>query len=503
MPTLADVAKKFYQNYIGPTKDELSKGRKELDIKHPENEPPERVVGGFGTKALNVKKCQEVADQVPLFMKAARKKSRDSIRSWFRLEPYDKSSKPIETEMALLRAFEKRTHFKQKFEQAREAAYVSGNGYLLITFTKDADTKIYDPPKPGSCPFSVSVLDSKYIKELDYCQEPSNMTAKYKKLKIRHFHYVNDSVSEDYWIHPDRILHIPNDPTPGKNLGKSKVNLLRNIIKSTINVDIACGEILAWFAHGSYDIEEEGLDDNGRKYWEAVVKKHPGAYIHDETVKIQSVDPKAIDPKPFYDYLVLKIAGAFMMPMHVLTGIQVGKVTGAEVGMGDYVKDVKDDQDFVCTPLIEDLYSKILKANGKKWKYDIIWNAIYIDELAEAEILLKRIEAATLAMNGQRGAGGFINAKEARQIFNRGQIELADEVPKDIPKPLATPPNERAGNDDDDDDDEKPKKKDEGLYKIQLDEATMAMIEKQKIQAAKEKKIGKQILEEQDATDKS
>jgi len=493
MKTLGDMAKSFYKNYIAPTKDDLKKGRKELNIQYPPNAPPENVQGRIGTKQLSVAKCQSTAEQLPLFMKAARKKSRDSIRSWFLLETYDRKSKPVSVDVEILRNFEKRTQFKAKIEQAREASFVSGNGYLLITFDKDDVVKIEDAPAENAVPWEVAVLDSSKITGLEYYNEY------YKKRKVLHFHYQDNETGDDYFIHPDRILHIPNDPQPGKRLGRSKVNLLRNVIKSTVNIDIACGEILSWFAHGNYDIKEEGLNENRRKFWEKICKLHPGAFIHDERTDITAVDPKAIDPKPFYDYMVLKIAGGFMMPMHVLTGIQVGKVTGAEVGMGDYVKDVKDDQDFVLTPLIERFYVKLLKAHGRAWKYDLVWNPIYIDELAEAEIMHKRVEAATLAMNGQRGAGGFINQVEARRIFNDGQIELeAENVPKDIPKPQVTPPNEKVKDSDDKDDEDE-----NNAYKEQLDAVELAMIKKRKLQAFKEKELGEKILKEQDDNNKS
>ena len=259
-----------------------------------------------------------------------------------------------------------------------------------------------------------------------------------------------------------------------------------------INVDISCGEILAWFAHGAYDIEDMDLDEDRIRMWEKVVKKHPGAYMHNDRTKIKAVNPVAIDPKPFYEYLVLKVASAFRMPTHVLTGIQVGKVTGAEVGMGDYVKDVKDDQDLMYTPLIETLYERILEAKGRKWKYHIVWNAIYIDELAEATILHKRVEAATLAMNGQRGAGGFINQKEARTVFNKGQIQLdAENVPTDIPEPQQ-PQAPSGAKPADDGDDEDSSNEVKSLYQFQLDVSQKAMIKKRKLQAKREKILGKE-----------
>jgi len=497
--TLGDRAIDFYRNYIAPSKEDIEKGKKEEKLSTPPDSLSDKKES-FGTKKLSMAKCRKTANQSPLFMKGARKKAMDSIRAWFILETKNQKTTPVEQDLNILDTFEKRTQFKMKWYEARVASFVYGDGYLLITFENDENTDLHDPPAKRTvgkgkdqktipaCPWKVRVLNSEFIKEIDYY--PKNVEY-YKKIFTKHFHYEDTKNNADYWIHPDRIIHITCDKLPNNPFGNSKVNLLRNIIKSMINIDIASGEILAWFAHGAYDIKEDGLDDNRRQFWEKIAKQHPGAWIHDETADIKAINPQAIDPKPFYEYIVLKTASAFRMPTHILTGIQVGKVTGAEVGMGDYVKDIKDDQDLMYTPLIETLYETILKAKDRKWKYNLVWNAIYIDELAEAEIMHKRVEAATLALNGQRGAGGFINKKEARLMYNKGQIELdAENIPTDIPKPPAPPkPPQDSDNDDDDKD---------NAYTRQLDDATKAMIKKRKLQAANEKKLGDEIIEEQD-----
>jgi len=127
--------------------------------------------------------------------------------------------------------------------------------------------------------------------------------------------------------------------------------------------------------------------------------------------------------------VTLNIAAAIIMPTHLLTGIQVGRVTGAEIGFADYYRDVKDIQELEDTPLIETLYKSILENSGRVWKYSLKWNQIYVDELAEAEIMEKRVNAAEKAFNG-----GFVDQKEARIMFNKGQIEL-DEAKKINQKP--------------------------------------------------------------------
>jgi len=496
MATIGDHLRSAWKNYVAPTAEDIKVGKKELNLVSPPDGNPE-YKHSFLKRALTMAECRNTALQCPLFMKGARKKSMDSIRAWFEIVSQNQQTLPVKADLTLIKNFERRTQFISKWLDARIASLIYGDGYLLITYENDEKTKLHDPPTKVEvnkelvyvAPWKVRVLNSEHIKEIDFFPAQKE---KYTKLFTKHFHYEDAENNKDYWIHPDRIIHLTVDKLPHKEFGNSKINLLRNIVKSMINVDISCGEILSWFAHGTFDIEDEELDDERRKKWEDIAKQHPGAWIHNDRSKIKAVAPTAIDPKSFYEYLVLKVASAFRMPTHVLTGIQVGKVTGAEVGMGDYVKDVKDDQDLLYTPLIEILYERILRAKGRKWKYNLLWNAIYIDELAEAEILLKKVEAATLAMNGQRGAGGFINKKEARTVFNKGQIALDTEnIPTDIPKPV-TPgaPQETA---------DEAEEGAQNLYDYQLSVSQKAMIEKRKLQAAIEKKLG----EEQDGNTKS
>ncbi len=496
MATIGDKLRSVWKNYLAPTAEEIKVGKKELNLQYPADGSPE-YKHPWLKKELTMAECRETAQQCPLFMKGARKKAMDSLRAWFEVQSTNSKTVPVSADLNILKAFERRTQFVSKYLEARIASFVYGDGYLLITYENDEETELHDPPTKIEvndklvyvAPWKVQVLNSEYIPEIDFYPAEK---AKYAKLFTKHFHFVDTKDGHDYWIHPDRIIHLTANKLSFKEFGNSTVNLLRNIIKSMINVDISCGEILAWFAHGAYDIEDMDLDEDRIRMWEKVVKKHPGAYMHNDRTKIKAVNPVAIDPKPFYEYLVLKVASAFRMPTHVLTGIQVGKVTGAEVGMGDYVKDVKDDQDLMYTPLIETLYERILEAKGRKWKYHIVWNAIYIDELAEATILHKRVEAATLAMNGQRGAGGFINQKEARTVFNKGQIQLdAENVPTDIPEPQQ-PQAPSGAKPADDGDDEDSSNEVKSLYQFQLDVSQKAMIKKRKLQAKREKILGKE-----------
>jgi hypothetical protein len=149
-------------------------------------------------------------------------------------------------------------------------------------------------------------------------------------------------------------------------------------------------------------------------------------------------NPTAINPKPFYDYVILNIAAVLNMPTHVLTGIQTGRVTGSEIGFADYYRDVRDEQQLIFEPLLVDLYSRILKAKGRRFKYVLRWNEIYVDEGMEVEQLVKKIDAAEKALTG-----GFITKQEARKILNDGQIIVDPEDVSQLKDTDREPPFDR------------------------------------------------------------
>jgi hypothetical protein len=482
MRTLGDLAKGFYKNYVAPTREQIVKEKKELELLNPLGATNETKTN-WGTDILTPDKLFKTATQCPLFMKGARKKAMDSVRTWFNIISLQDKGKVFAEDEKLIQDFETRSQIQYKWSLARISSFIYGDGYLIISFSGDKTETTIEPPTEGSYPWNVRLLDSEDIDEIGYPDES------YRKKIIKYYHF--KKAGEDKWIHPDRILHIPNDEVAGKMFGTSTVNLLRNIIKSKINVDIACGEILAWFAHGVYDVTQEGCKNKEREMWEKILSKHPSALVHDETSTLQSINPQAINPTPFYNYLITNIAAAFRMPKHILEGIEVGRVTGAEVGYSDYYKDVKDDQDLIYSPLLINLYKRILEGQKRTWRYSIEWNPVYIDELAEATIGLTRTQVAVAAKGS-----GFITDKEAREIFNKGAIILdPDFTPPLKPVPDINPPeNPNPSPHSDNDGDEK----NNDLIKGGLDREEKAMIKRLKEQIEKERKLGEEILSEQE-----
>jgi hypothetical protein len=421
--TAGDVLINFFEKYIKPTPS------KETAMVAPKWNYGE-IYKEQDDNTLTPTKRREYAHKCPLFMKGVNKKAHDSTRAWFHLET-DNGTAPLKIDVAALAAFEKRSNYRALVARAISDAYIYGDGFLLIQFDDlDNGVSLSQEPAEGAEPRTVILISPEFITSIDYISEAN------KKKDL--FHYVyNDGSGTRYAIHPDRIQHFKMDPVSNSKFGLSKIDLLRNTIKSSEHVDVAVGRVLAWNSHGLLDIQAHDLSPDDREKIDAVAKTHPSVWTHDpEDFEIEVIHPQAIDPEPFMNHLILNIASALVMPVHVLTGIQVGRVTGAEIGFADYYRDIKDMQDLNLTPLIESLYQRIIEARGRAWKYYIVWDTVYVDEMAEASIMEKRATFTATAVNA-----GIISVEEARRMMNQGMVEI---------DPMITPePREPVGPEND------------------------------------------------------
>jgi len=263
---------------------------------------------------------------------------------------------------------------------------------------------------------------------------------KNKKDNILYWVYKENINSDEKYVHPERIVPVIKDKLPHSSFGTSRVDVLANVLKSKLNSDVTSGEILNWFGKGILDWTITDMDDEQEKSMIKTAKAHPDTYIHDQDYSLEVKNPTRIDPKPFYEYFYANIAACLEMPVHMLIGQQIGNVTGSEVGISDYYRDVENNQKLIFSPIVEDIYTRVLKSRNKTWRYFLDWNPIFVDELSEAKIVQTRTYSVVQLFNA-----GIIDAKEARGMLNEGAIVLdVDKVPKkerDIPVIPITDPN--------------------------------------------------------------
>jgi len=428
MKTVGDRVSDFLTNYIRTTKKEMQKNSEEDDIFLPTEYTEE-------TKKINIDnltpiKRRELAIQSSLFMKGIHKKSMDTFRAWFEIQKHNGSKAP-EAVLLKIRRFDRRANTKKKFYLARVCAEAYGDGFVLITYLKDniGDKFLQTEPPSDAEPWDLKVLNSENITEERYLPNDTD------KIGPLYFFYRNMKTGEEKYINKKRILHYKNTEFPNSIFGIAKTDILINILKANSEVEISTGEILKWFSHGIISLTKQGMTREERKKALKLLETHPNAYAFNEKYTLDITQASAINPVEFYNFIVLSIASALNMPTQVLKGVEVGRVTGAEIGYADYYRDIADEQDLIVTPLLIELYSQLFHSDERLFDYDLVWNIIYIDEMAEAELLGKRVAGAANAR-----ASKLITLKEARQMISKGQIELDENlIPDDFPEPNPQP----------------------------------------------------------------
>jgi hypothetical protein len=489
--TLGDRIYNFNTKYIKKSPQQVEKAKEVKTIEDDFALPPEYVSARSKFSGdLTPEKRRELALQSSLFMKGIIKKNSDTFRAWFKLKR-DDGVKVTSEDLILVRDFENRTQIKRKFKVAGMCSDIWGDGYLLIKFMEDeVPNKLMGEVPEGALPLDLIILNPENITEIKYNESKTQL----------YYHYVNTKKNEDKLIHPDRLIHIKTLDLPFDFFGVSKVDILRNILISSADIDIATGEILKWFSHGTQVLTKQGMQKNERTKALELLKEHPNFFAFSEKYKLEVIAPTAINPTPFYEHVSEAIAAALIIPRQVLLGVEIGRVTGAEIGFADYYRDIKDNQELIYTPHLSRLYDLLAKANGRDFsKYDIVWEVTYIDEMAEAELLGKRTAAA---VNARSSNPPLVTLKEARRMLNEGQVELDPEVEPESEKVNELPPRIPQ-------EPERPTPPDR-LIKPVIRENTseerdmiQALRDLREIQAKKEKELGKQIIKEWDEEEKN
>jgi len=368
---------------------------------------------------------RKLALSVPLFWKGVQKKSFDIFRSWIFFDPVGDREKPSLVDMKIINNFERRTNILQKMALGFINAYVYGDGFILISFLgeKTSQDLSIEPPEDAE-PIQLTLLDSEHINEM-------KVLDRNKISRLKHYHYNHPEEGMDFFIHPDRLIHLKTDFLPFSNFGISKVDIARKILNSMVEVDIAVGDLLKWFAHGFLHWSKSPLSPNERKAMEKVLEQHPYAIVDDKNdYSLEVHNPTAIQPKEFFDWLILKISAVLVMPTHILTGVQIGKTTGAEVGYSDYRKDIQDIQDIIISPHLYRLYTMLFNAHDRKFNYHIKWVETYVDEMSEANIMFKRASIVERLWKT-----GTADRPELRKIMNDGYIVLEPDLVPDMVDP--------------------------------------------------------------------
>ena len=439
MSTLLDNVDVFLAKYIRKAKAVKLPNKVEDDLPFKASdfsEKSDKFAMIVDDKVLTQRLRRNMALSTPFYMKGLKKKSRDTFRAGWEFRRSKDNKAPSRVELDILQRFNDRVNIKNFMTSMKQDAHVYGDGFCLMVFINDQDIRkprLHASLREGAEPFQLKRLNPEHIVKRRYYNK------EYQNLNIKHYVYADEEAGgSKVFIHPDRVLHFKETDFAFSSFGVSDMDMLRNIISSGADVDIATGNILRWFSYGIVEWTKEGLKPNERKEMLKFASKHPHTFVGNEKYKLAIHNPTAIDPQPFYDYLIMSIAAILVMPSHVLKGLGDGEKSGAEIGYSDYYKDIYDSQELIYKPQLRKLYELLFKSSNRIFDYNIIFNPVYVGELAEAEVDGKR---AATAVNLK--ASAIVDTEEARRMYNEGHIyldptkEIKVEKVEDSKEPIA------------------------------------------------------------------
>jgi len=386
----------------------------------------------IGKQKLNSELCRKMALTSPLFCKGVWKKSMDTFRAGVFINK--EGNEPKGMQKVWIDSFNKRNNIYSLLKSMKICNHIYGFAPVYIRYAEEISSneiKHDSPVEDAYEPFKIYLLDPEKVKKFEYKNKY------WKNRGVHHLLYITSSGKEVY-IHPDRFRLVSEKKLPFSMFGISDVAILRHIIDSNADIDVAMGKILKWFGYGKIEWRKVGADKDDKQWMKKVMENHPDVITSDMDYELKVHNPEAIDPKPFYDYITMCIAAVLIMPTHILTGVRVGRVTGAEAGYSDYHKDISDVQALVYTPFLTELYQMIFTANstGKNkyiFDYTLEWNPTYVNEMAEAELMIKRADVVEKLLG--KNHGPIIELDEAREIMKRGFIKFDKEASSlDLPK---------------------------------------------------------------------
>ena len=374
------------------------------------------------TSSISLKGLRLIAMKEPLVRKAIYKKIRDTFKNWFTIKPVDSDGKVDPIDLKIIQDFDKKARFPYRLFISGVCANIYGTGFIEKIYREHGNTKASNKPSATAKLVNLENLNSENIKKRKKSNKKGDKT----------LYPVYSKMGDEILIHPDRLEIVRIDWLPGSFLGVSTIDVLSNILQSKMTADKASGDFVDWISKGLIDVTIDGCDDTQEKKAKEVLKKHPSYLIHDEETTVNVHSPQRIDLNSFFEYFYVNIAAGLEMPKHILTGSDMGNVTGTEVGISAYYSDIENIQRLVFTPIIENIYTELLKSHGRTWKYIIDWNPIFVDELSEAKILQSRSYSAVESKNSN-----IISVEEARKILSEGVVDL--DIKKIPEKPDVNP----------------------------------------------------------------
>jgi hypothetical protein len=248
-----------------------------------------------------------------------------------------------------------------------------------------------------------------------------------------------DQLFVEYWIykqgskripiHYTRLEHFAFHLNGDDPFGMSIIEIASRAVKALINATKSLDDNLQMFGHPFPVIKT--TDNTNKKQVEdaynalqALAKKElKVGFAGFKDSMFDLLNPSVPNPEQTLQHFYIEIAAALEMPMLLLTGSQMSKLTGNEIELNDYYKGINSVQEIFLSPVFNKIFKFLI---GDRWQYQIYWNPLFVDETSEIEnksILMEKV--------GMLYTSGIVDVGEARQLLREYDINIPENMELD------------------------------------------------------------------------
>jgi hypothetical protein len=387
----------------------------------------------------------------PIVFKGINKKARDMIFSGFEIDcPLDGVDIPEKTEQDIKDFLNKQQIEKKMFETVREALY-RRDGWFEYVCAGNKDPKL---PLNGKL-LDIVKVDTKTITGWKYKEDEKGN----KKGIVEY--WIQTINGKKTLIHASRLEHIQFFPQPDGEFGMSATEIASRAIAADNNATKALGDNLDMFGHPfptintTDNVNIKQVDDAYKALGKLKKKGLKVGFAGLKDTKFGLLNPANPSPEPSLKHFYIELAAALEMPMLLLTGSQMSKLTGNEIELDDYYKSIKSYQNIYLSPVFNKMFVMLLGENVWKDNYNIEWNQLYTNEESEISNKTKVMKE----IGELYSKHGLVDIVEGRQLLREYGIEIPEGNPLDEPMdedendglPFVNPP---PSDDEDGDNDE-------------------------------------------------
>jgi len=353
----------------------------------------------------------------PKLFHGINKRARDIVYSDFKIINPDEGKDVPDKIKKIVAAFIKEHDINNKIYHAVQEAFWNGTGWLewVCSYTDDPKTKL-----------SGKLMDVVYVNTKTMVGEKYN---KYMKPEF----FIQKIGLKRQPIHASRLQPIVFYPSGNSSFGIGLPQIAQRVIKADNDATKAMGDNLIMFGHpfpviNTRDNQNEKAIDQGWDILNKLRKKDlKVGFVGFKDDKFQMLNPESPNPDAILNHFYIEFAASLEIPLQLLIGSEMSKLTGNEMELADYYKSVETYQYTVLSPIYNHLCKLLL---GDEWVYDFQWESVYTDDEMQNNINVAYMNAVGTAYNDK----GLIELPEARQLLRDFGINIPRDGDLDKPE---------------------------------------------------------------------